>query len=59
VAKEPRVRLVRCPHCRIQFETEAARPECSVCQKPVSEENMVQSFDDEPSQKTPTRSRRR
>jgi hypothetical protein len=47
-------RLVRCPICRLHFETQAAQAVCTVCGKIVEDETPG-GFEDETPEKAPTR----
>jgi hypothetical protein len=44
--KDPLMRLVRCPQCRLRFETANAFAVCVGCGTAAVDENAVDEFDD-------------
>ncbi len=44
-------RIVRCSSCRLHFETDAARPLCRACGRPIDGEDAAEA---DAAEKTPT-----
>jgi hypothetical protein len=52
--KDPFMRLVRCPRCRIRFETADAFAVCVGCGTSAVDENAPEVFDEDTREEVPT-----